>query len=42
MLVFGILTLCSLVVVEVFLGVACVSAEVVSGEIADFYVFTVG
>ena len=37
-----ILTLCSLEVEEVFLGVACVCAEVGSGEITDFLVFAVG
>ncbi len=38
----AILTLCSLVVEEVFLGVTSVGSEVVSGEIADFFVFAVG
>ena len=38
----AILTLRSLEMVEVFLGVAGVWAEVGAGEVADFLVFAVG
>ncbi len=38
----AILTLRSLVVEEVFLRIACIGTEVVSGEPTDFQVFTIG
>ncbi len=38
----AILTLCSFIMEEVFLGVTCVGSKVGSGEITDFLVFAVG
>ena len=42
MLADGILTLCSLVMVEVFLSVAGIAPKVGSGEVTDFYVLAIG